>query len=628
MFHIPHENQWSFFANLCWVVACSIYVYDALYYMYSDDWSAKYFTESLLFLLGCLIYMVALVEVQSSSSSKDVSSQARVYHRWELLVQWIRPNNRCNFVATLLWTIASGILVYGSTADLGACTTAMLFFLGCLIYLCTLMKFHPSEDTDGDDTEDSDDEEKEGFRAQQKQLLPPGNRWTFVATLCWTIASGIMVYSASWPQLVSHYFIAAGLFLLGCLIYLVTLLNLSTSAASSLLDVTSHFTNRRRLQLHDHEQQYAPQPDCQLSHDQLQQYFELLLQNDAKDGCDDNSSSMLGLGDFLVKLLLAKEQQPQVKWTRERLHQIVIAQRQKIPFTTYWYPAYSVPFARTPLPPSSLEPIAVSCADIYQKLVTERRGGICFELNRLLGEVFRGCKLGRVQIIRCQSNRYFFSDCTKRQSEVRWDVVNHFALIVTLADDNTKYYVDAGAGIAGVPTIREGTTVSDPMGGCYKFDSDSRIIFKKKRQRRKSSGSDGRKDDESSLWLPLFKWDEYDEFDDFDHEALVHHAMCIQKPFPCSTGIDCILERPDGFASCSSNNVIKVYNWNLQCQQKETLTTESMLQNFFSINTGSNTKDDEDDLEAQINTVFSASLSIAKGTFCEREQEEAILWTV
>ena len=97
---------------------------------------------------------------------------------------------------------------------------------------------------------------------------------------------------------------------------------------------------------------------------------------------------------------------------------------------------------------------------LFDKIVTRRRGGFCFELNELFGRLLR--ELG-----------YEVTDCFGRflRGEKEWPMRRHHVLIVTPPDGSGRWLCDVGVG-SGSPTcpvlLREG--VEQRQGGaCYRM---------------------------------------------------------------------------------------------------------------------------------------------------------------
>jgi N-hydroxyarylamine O-acetyltransferase len=105
------------------------------------------------------------------------------------------------------------------------------------------------------------------------------------------------------------------------------------------------------------------------------------------------------------------------------------------------------------------KPIDMSIAAVYRKLVTQQRGGYCFEHNTLLMEALR-C-LGFVvkpALARVRWNRPSSVDTA----------FTHEVLIVNLPEDNSSFLVDGGFGglqcLVPLPLARDALPTSTPDG--------------------------------------------------------------------------------------------------------------------------------------------------------------------
>lgn len=122
---------------------------------------------------------------------------------------------------------------------------------------------------------------------------------------------------------------------------------------------------------------------------------------------------------------------------------------------------YSVPYENLDI--LAGVPLDLDMHALYDKIVTRRRGGFCFELNELFGQLLR--ELG-----------YDVTDCFGRflRNEKTIPMRRHHVLIVTVPGSEERYLCDAGVG-SGSPTypVRMSTdTVLDDGENVYRFRTD------------------------------------------------------------------------------------------------------------------------------------------------------------
>jgi N-hydroxyarylamine O-acetyltransferase len=117
--------------------------------------------------------------------------------------------------------------------------------------------------------------------------------------------------------------------------------------------------------------------------------------------------------------------------------------------------------------------------DIYDKIVERGRGGFCFELNGLLATLLEsmGYEVWRMAA--------HFSD------EAEPDTFDHLILMVTVPCDDSRWYVDVGAG-------RVNPERPVPIGGAT-GDGRNRTRFTGGQWVGEAKGEDG--------WSPVLAWD-------------------------------------------------------------------------------------------------------------------------
>lgn len=96
-------------------------------------------------------------------------------------------------------------------------------------------------------------------------------------------------------------------------------------------------------------------------------------------------------------------------------------------------------------------PIRLDAESLYQKIVKQKRGGYCFEVNELLGHLLRD--LG-----------YEVTDLFSRflRGETGVPMRRHHVLMVRCADDDVPYIADVGVG-TGSPNLPMRMTVGEEM---------------------------------------------------------------------------------------------------------------------------------------------------------------------
>ena len=107
-------------------------------------------------------------------------------------------------------------------------------------------------------------------------------------------------------------------------------------------------------------------------------------------------------------------------------------------------------------------PISLDYADLYDKIVTNARGGYCFEINGFLGEVYRSLGYGVTEYMA----RYL-------RGETEIPMRRHRVLAVTCCD-NVTYICDAGIGQSAfrIPLKLEEGFISEQYGETYRVTRD------------------------------------------------------------------------------------------------------------------------------------------------------------
>ena len=107
-------------------------------------------------------------------------------------------------------------------------------------------------------------------------------------------------------------------------------------------------------------------------------------------------------------------------------------------------------------------PLSLDYNDLYEKIVTNHRGGYCFEINGFLGEVYRSLGYTVTEYMA----RYL-------RGETEIPMRRHRVLGVTCADGST-YICDAGIGQSAfrVPLKMEEGAVSEQYGETYRVTKD------------------------------------------------------------------------------------------------------------------------------------------------------------
>ncbi len=116
------------------------------------------------------------------------------------------------------------------------------------------------------------------------------------------------------------------------------------------------------------------------------------------------------------------------------------------------------------------KPIVLDIDKFYQKIVIEKRGGFCYELNGLFHHLLKEVGFNSKMI----SARVY--DHKKRQFGEEFD---HLAIIVEL--DQTKYLVDVGFGeFAAHPLIIQSNVVQEDQRGQFSIEKENDIytVFK------------------------------------------------------------------------------------------------------------------------------------------------------
>ena len=107
-------------------------------------------------------------------------------------------------------------------------------------------------------------------------------------------------------------------------------------------------------------------------------------------------------------------------------------------------------------------PLSLDYNDLYEKIVTNHRGGYCFEINGFLGEVYRSLGYTVTEYMA----RYL-------RGETEIPMRRHRVLSVTCAD-GTAYICDAGIGQSAfrIPLKMEEGFVSEQYGETYRVTKD------------------------------------------------------------------------------------------------------------------------------------------------------------
>ncbi len=107
-------------------------------------------------------------------------------------------------------------------------------------------------------------------------------------------------------------------------------------------------------------------------------------------------------------------------------------------------------------------PLSLDYSDLYEKIITNHRGGYCFEINGFLGEVYRSLGYTVTEYMA----RYL-------RGETEIPMRRHRVLGVTCADGST-YICDAGIGQSAfrVPLKMAEGTVSEQYGETYRVTKD------------------------------------------------------------------------------------------------------------------------------------------------------------
>jgi len=113
-------------------------------------------------------------------------------------------------------------------------------------------------------------------------------------------------------------------------------------------------------------------------------------------------------------------------------------------------------------------PIKLSPPDIYQKVVIKRRGGFCYELNSLFGDLLRSLGF-KVKLI---SARVF-----NQQQQIFSPEFDHLAIIAKI--DSTDYLADVGFGeFSFAPLKIELNTVQKDERGSFMIDKYDDLYYK------------------------------------------------------------------------------------------------------------------------------------------------------
>lgn len=106
-------------------------------------------------------------------------------------------------------------------------------------------------------------------------------------------------------------------------------------------------------------------------------------------------------------------------------------------------------------------PLSLDSDDLYKKIVTDRRGGYCFEINGFLGDVFRA--LG-----------YEVTEYFARYLRGETDIPMRRHRVLKVICDGKPYLCDAGIGQSAfrLPLLIEDGAVSEQYGETYKIEKE------------------------------------------------------------------------------------------------------------------------------------------------------------
>jgi len=113
-------------------------------------------------------------------------------------------------------------------------------------------------------------------------------------------------------------------------------------------------------------------------------------------------------------------------------------------------------------------PIVLNTGDIYQKVITKRRGGFCYELNSLFGELLKSLGFN-VKLI---SARVF-----DQQQQIFSPEFDHLAIIAKI--ESSDYLTDVGFGeFAFTPLKIELNTIQDDERGAFMIGQYDDLYYK------------------------------------------------------------------------------------------------------------------------------------------------------
>jgi N-hydroxyarylamine O-acetyltransferase len=202
----------------------------------------------------------------------------------------------------------------------------------------------------------------------------------------------------------------------------------------------------------------------------------------------------------------------------------------------------SVPFENLSI--HSGEPVLLEDEALFEKIVTRRRGGFCYELNGLFAWLLRSLGF-RVTMLA--------ADVMNARGE--WGLpFDHMALLVTLED---RWLVDVGFGDSFVEPLRLEPCTEQPQGrGSYRLDlADGRFVV----MRRGRGGS----------WTAQYRFDltpyEYADYE----EMCRYHQTSPESHF--TQNRVCSLATRDGRITISGTRLIRTTDddrqeWQLSSQ--------------------------------------------------------------
>ena len=203
----------------------------------------------------------------------------------------------------------------------------------------------------------------------------------------------------------------------------------------------------------------------------------------------------------------------------------------------------SVPFENLSI--HSGEPVRLEDDALFEKIVTRRRGGFCYELNGLFAWLLRSLGF-RVTMLAAEV----------MNARGEWGLpFDHMALLVTLED---PWLVDVGFGDSFVEPLRLEPATGQSQGQrSYRLDpADGRFVL----MRRGRDGS----------WTPQYRFDltpyEYADYE----EMCRYHQTSPQSPFTQKRV--CSLATPDGRITISGMHLIRTTD---DDRQERQLSTEA-----------------------------------------------------